>query len=61
MEFEKELNNSHISIDSASSPNYEKLNAAFQDQNLYSSLNNSINFYPTEERKKKIKEKIYNL
>lgn len=57
MEFEKELNNSHISIDSASSPNYEKLNDAFQDQNLYSSLNNSINFYPTEERKKKLKKK----
>ena len=57
MELEKELNNSHISIDSASSPNYEKLNDAFQDQNLYSSLNNSINFYPTEERKKKLKKK----
>jgi len=50
-------NNTSKSNDSGFSPNFDKLEESYEQLNIYGLYNNYTNFYPTEERKRKLKKK----
>ena len=51
------LNDSFKSSESGSSSNFDKLEESYKQLNKYELYNNYTNFYPTEERKRKLRKK----
>ena len=57
MENINNLNNSFQSSESSSTSNYDKIDECLQHLNSYNYLNNYMNFYETEEKKRRLKKK----